>query len=207
MYNKRTLSTSQYLAVLVIGLASSSIFAQQPGPPQIDRRTNPERARQQDMSKREWQLRNSGGSPEAPPDRKQLEALMIQIADDFNRILLRHNEIVRVNTSEHRLDYRLVSQAAAEIRKRASRLQSTLALREPEAERKNTEAHAELNELQIREALLTLCRSIKSFVTNPVIQTPGTVHLEHLEAARRDLAKVIKLSSDISENAERLRKP
>jgi len=207
MKNVRTLSTRYYFAALVIGLATGSpIFAQQPGPPPIDRSTNRARARQQDMSKREWQLRNPVGPPATPPDPRHMEALMAQIEEDFNRILLRHNKLVLINSSDQALDYRFVSEAAAEIRKRASRLQSTLALREPESQKRSNEESAEFNELQLKDALLTLCKSIKSFVTNPVIQTPGTVHVGHLETARRDLARVIKISSDISENAERLRR-
>jgi hypothetical protein len=44
---------------------------------------NADRIRQQDMSRREWQLRNFGTEPDAPKDRRQIEALMAQTEEDF----------------------------------------------------------------------------------------------------------------------------
>jgi hypothetical protein len=49
----------------------SPVFAQNsPGPPVIDRSANTDRIRQQEMSSREWQLRNFGTEPNAPKDRR-----------------------------------------------------------------------------------------------------------------------------------------
>lgn len=191
-------------SLLLLALAPS-VFAQQgPGPPQIDRRVNPERARQQDMSKREWQLRNPGPPPEAPPDRRQLKALMAQTEEDFNRILTLHNKIGRIASTDHVLDYNFVLEATAEIKKRARRLQNTLALRYSEEAKENPEKLEEISEPQIKDMLIKLCKEIRSFVTNPVIENPGTVHPEHLSTARRDLADVIRLSAEISNYADRL---
>ena len=100
-----------------------------PGPPVIDRTANTDRIRQQEMSSREWQLRNFGHEPNAAKDRRQVEALMAQTEEDFNRILTLHNEIARALASKKDLEYAFVSEATAEIKKRASRVQSSLALR------------------------------------------------------------------------------
>src|SRR5215510_1548172 len=99
------------------------------GPPPMEQRVNADRIRQQEMSRREWQLRNFGTQPEAPKDDRQLKALMAQTEEDFTRILTLHNEIARALASKKDLDYHFVSDAAAEIKKRASRVQSTLFLR------------------------------------------------------------------------------
>src|SRR5262245_60210222 len=80
-------------------------------PPPVSSRVNTDRIRQQDMSKREWQLRNFGTYPNAPKDRRQLEALMTQTEEDFTRILTLHNEIVRAITSKDDLNYHFVSEA------------------------------------------------------------------------------------------------
>ncbi len=166
-------------------------------------RTNAERARQQDMSKREYQLRNFGTEPPKASDRKQREALMLQTEQDFNRILLLHNQIVRAVSSDQPLDYTFVGEAAAEINKRAGRLQGTLALQESDEHQKESVKPVATEGGQLKDALLMLCKDIKSFVTNPVIETPGTVNAEQLEKARHDLAAIVKLSGEIKKDADK----
>src|SRR5690349_12989038 len=90
------------------------------GPPPMEDRVNADRIRQQEMSNREWQLRNFGHEHNAPTDRRQLEALMQQTAEDFNRILTLHNEIARLLSASKPIEYTFVSEATTEIKKRAS---------------------------------------------------------------------------------------
>jgi hypothetical protein len=186
-------------------LLAAPVFSQQtPGPPAD--RSNPDRERQLDRSNREWQLRNFGNQPDSQPDRKQLEALMAQTEQDFNRILTLHNEIARAISSKRDLDYHFVSDATTEIRKRASRLQSTLGLREQAKEQQNTKDGAETNSAHLETALVNLCKYIKNFVTNPMIETPSTVNAEQLTRARRDLESLIQLSEQIRKDADKLSK-
>src|SRR5829696_9346865 len=112
-----------FVALSLMLLFAAPAFSQNApgGPPPIDRRTNTDRIRQQDMSRREWQLRNFGTEPGSPKSDRQLKALMEQTEEDFNRILTLHNEIARVLVSKKDLNYRFVSEATAEIKKRASR--------------------------------------------------------------------------------------
>lgn len=197
--------TSPLLGFALLFCLSSPVFSQQtPGPPPIDRNNNPDRVRQQDMSRREYQLRNFGNQPDKPPDRRQLEALMAQTEQDFNRILTLHNEIVRALPKT--IDYRFVSAASEEIRKRASRLQSTLALGLNEAEIAALKKLDSFDGPEMQDALIKLCKQIKSFVTNPVIETPNTVNAEQLTNARRDLELLIQLSGQIKKDADRLQK-
>ncbi len=198
---------SLVLITLLISTASP-VFShpQAPGPPPIDKSTNPERARQQDMSNREWQLRNFGNQPGKPPDRRQLEALMAQTEEDFTRILTLHNEIARALSANASLDYQFVSNATAEIRRRATRVQVTLALREDTKEQTKLKDIELTNDAQMKTALVSLCKHIKNFVTNPVIETPSTVNAEELAKARRDLESLIQLSGQIKKDADELGK-
>ena len=180
----------------------SPILCQQPMGAPVDH-TNTERARQQEMSNREWQLRNFG-KPGPPLDKKQLEALMAQTQEDFTRILTLHNEIARAIASTNALDYHFISDAAGEIKKRASRLQTTLVL-QPSSESR-TKKPEEFDEDQIKGGLIKLCQQIKSFVTNPIIETPNTVDAEQLKRAREDLESVVQLSGQIKKDAGRLSK-
>jgi hypothetical protein len=188
------------VAVLWLGLFTSA-SAQQIMQPPADH-TNTDRQRQQDMSKREYQLRNFGKETNADLDDKQKKALMAQVEQDFDRILLLHNQMVRAISSDAPLDFHFVSEASAEIKKRSTRLQSTLGLRPSTSQKQDLEAATEPDGNQLKPALLTLCKRIKDFVTNPIIETPGTVDAEHLARAKRDLASVIEMSSLIRKRAE-----
>lgn len=183
----------------------SPVFAQSssPGGAPIDR-VNTERIRQQEMSSREWQLRNFGTEPKATKDKRQLEALMAQTEEDFNRILTLHNEIARALTSKNDLDYTFVSEATAEIKKRASRVQSSLALRPSPEEALELEKSPAPADLPMKDGLIKLCHQIRSFVTNPSIENPGTINAEQMAKARKDLETVIQLSTRIKKDADKL---
>jgi hypothetical protein len=180
-------------------------FAQRstPGPPPIDKRTNKARERQRDEASREWQLRNFG-NPSVVKDRRRLDALMAQTEEDFTRLLTLHNEIARAIASTKPLDYHFVSQATGEIRKRATSIQTNLGLSLTEEEIKAAETPAQTNETEMKDALVKLCKQIRSFVTNPVIAQPNTIDVEKLATAKRDLESVIQLSGNLKRDADSL---
>jgi hypothetical protein len=194
---------SSILITLTLLLFAVPVFSQSSGnPPPIDRSANADRIRQQDMSRREWQLRNFGTEPETPKDRRQIEALMAQTEEDFNRILTLHNEIVRAISSKNALDYRFVSEATAEIKKRATRVQSSLIMK-LSSEDAPVKATAEP---EMKDSLIKLCKEIRAFVTNPIIENPNTVDAQQLIRAKRDLESFIQLSGLIKKDAEKLSK-
>ena len=202
MHKRHTPHRLMLIVAFALSFSTPVLCQESMGPP-VDR-TNAERARQQQMSNREWQLRNFGKLPGAPLDKRQVEALMAQTQEDFTRILTLHNEIARAISSTSALDYRFVSDATGEIKKRASRLQTTLALR-PSSEEREKEPE-EFDEAQIKIGLIKLCEQIKSFVTNPIIETPNTVDAKQLTRAREDLESVVQLSGQIKKGAGKLSK-
>jgi Fe-S-cluster formation regulator IscX/YfhJ len=189
------------LMAIAFSLATQ-ILAQSPRPPSD---VDPARARFEETNRREMQLRGMGGTPKKA-DPKELEAVVARIKQDFERILTLHNEIVHAISTDKTLNHDSVSNAAAEIKKRASRLQTTLALDKLDASEQNQHRLKQLNDAQLKDALISLCKEIESFVTNPVIETPGTVDIQQLARARRDLEGVIELSDSINKSAERLKK-
>jgi len=198
--------TSKYslVAIPLLMLFAVPVLAQRvpTGGPPADR-TNTDRIRQQQMSNREWQLRNFGTEPNAPKDRRQLDALMAQTAEDFNRILTLHNEIARMLATSKPIEYTFISDATAEIKKRASRIQSTLALHQLPSETQVAEKSAELNDSQMKKELVRMCNQIKNFVENPVIANPNTVNAQQLTNARRDLESLIQLSGHLKKEANK----
>jgi hypothetical protein len=192
-------------APILLLICATPVFSQgsAPGaPPPIDKRNNADRMRQQDMSRREYDLRNFGTQPNGPKDDRQLKALMAQTEEDFTRILTLHNEIARALASKKNLDYHFVSEATAEIKKRATRIQSTLVLHlSPE-----DAPIKEHSDTEMKDSLIKLCKEIRSFVTNPIIENPNTVDAIELPRARHDLESLIQLSGIIKKDADKLLK-
>ena len=189
-------------ALFLLILFAAPVFSQaMPGPPPVDRSANTDRIRQQDMSRREWQLRNFGTEPGAAKDERQVKALMAQTEEDFTRILTLHNEIARALTSKEDLNYQFVSEATTEIKKRASRIQSTLMLHLSA----DDAPVKEKSDPEMKDSLIKLCKEIRSFVTNPIIENPNTVDANQLIRARRDLESLIQLSGLIKKEADKYR--
>jgi len=185
---------------------AATVRAQQTPSPQPADRTNAERARQQDMSNREYQLRNLGIAGNAALDDRQKKALVAQVEEDFNRILLLHNQLTRAVASDAPLDYHFVAEASSEINKRSMRLQSTLSLRQSDVEKQDSAKSIESDNNRIKFSLIKLCTYIKEFVTNPIIETPGTVDAKHLARAKSDLGSVINLSGLIRKQVDHIGK-
>lgn len=202
--NRRHTASSCLLITLNLLLFAVPVFCQSApaSPPPVSSRVNTDRVRQQDMSQREWQLRNFGTEPNAPKDRRQIEALMAQTEEDFTRILTLHNEIVRAISSKDALNHQFISEAMTEIKKRATRVQSSLAL----GLSPDDAPVKEKVEPEIKDSLIKLCKEIRAFVTNPMIENPNTVDAQQLIRAKRDLESFIQLSDLIKKDADRLGK-
>ena len=190
-------------AVAWMCMPSTCANAQRPTQPADT--TNPEKARQQEQSQREMELRNLSNQGNMRADPKKREQLATEIQQDFEKILVLHNELARFILNNKPLDYGFISDSSAEIRKRASHLQKTLALNRIDNE-SDQDKRLEFPDARIKDAVAMLCSEIKSFVTNPVIDKPGTVNAPELARARRDLQDVIDLSANLKKSADRLKK-
>jgi hypothetical protein len=204
--NKQHIAGRYSITGLILLLsAATPAFAQRTvsGPPPIDKHSNQARKRQQDTAAREWQLRNFG-NPALAKDRRRLEALMAQTEEDFNRLLSLHNEIARALAATKPLDYHFVSEATGEIRKRAQSIQSNLVLTLPPEEIKKVELSTVSNEPEMKDGLVKLCKQIRSFVTNPVIEQANLIDAEKLASAKHDLENVIQSSGQLKKDADHL---
>jgi hypothetical protein len=164
---------------------------------------DPAKAQMQDMTRRELQLNRAGADSGRPNDPKRSQASMDQVSEDFQRILTLHNEIVRSIAADKSLSYEFISDAMGEIRKRSSRLQSSLKLERPEPTEDNRVGMPGVEGLETKDELILLCKQIEMFIKNPIIDTPGTVDAQQLEKARRDLDNVVQLSGYIKKRADK----
>jgi hypothetical protein len=191
--------------VCVCTLGADSAHAQQPGPPPAGQRDPFAEVRERQQ--REAQLR-SGEMVRGvkPTDRRSADAAAAQMREDFKRIQILRNNVVRHLQSDKPLDYKLIAHETEEINKRASRLKTNLARESPEGEKKEPEKPAEIEDAQLTDALVRMCKRIDSFTENPVFKIPDTVDVEHSVKAGRDLLDVIRLSGAVNRVADRLNK-
>jgi hypothetical protein len=165
---------------------------------------DPAKVQMQEMTRRELQLKGVAREKGSPNDPKRSQALMDQVSEDFQRILILHNEIVRALSANLSLSYKFISDAAGEIKKRAARLQSSLQLAKPEPTAENRVKGMALEGIQTKDKLLLLCKQIENFVRNPIIEKPGTVDAQQLGNARRDLQSVVEISDAIKKQLDNL---
>jgi hypothetical protein len=187
-------------SMLVISFAccaafSSPIAAQSAG--------DPAKAQMQEMNRREMQLDNGIGEKARPNDPKRAQAMMDQVSEDFQRILTRHNELVRVIAANQSLNYQFISDAMSEIKKRSARLQSSLKLEKPEKTTDDSKTDSAFTGMETKDEMILLCKKIESFVKNPIIEKPGTVDAQALDKARKDLQSIVELSDAMKKEADK----
>ena len=163
---------------------------------------DPAKAQMQEMDRREMQL-NSLGEKIRPNDPKRAQAMMDQVSEDFQRILTRHNELVRAIAANETLSYQFISDATGEIKKRSVRLQSSLKLEKPGTTTPDKKPESALIGMETKDEVIVLCKQIESFVKNPIIEKPGTVDAQALEKARSDLQLIVELSDAIKKQADK----
>lgn len=174
-------------------------------PPALERR-EAEMAREREMRHREELRQSLGKRPVRAANLRYIQAIIAQVKQDFERIQIARNEIVRAASNGKALDYKVISEVTGEIKKRASRLEDHLAIPDPEGDQKSRKNGVELNEEQIRPALVMLCNRIESFVKSPLFETPGVIDVEHSAKASDDLKSILELSGSLRKSAERLNK-
>ncbi|MDQ3918636.1 MAG: hypothetical protein M3348_09175 [Acidobacteriota bacterium] len=192
-------------ALLLAAAAACAAQAGMPARVPSDARVDPEAARIRDEQRREMQMRGTGtSSPRA--DERSVKAAAEQLNEDFKRIQVIRNDIAHALKVEGVLDYKRVSGQAAEVRKRALRMQTYLALRgDKGADERGAAARAGAGgDGDVKDALVKLCKRIDSFVANPRFTSPDVVDVDATARAKRDILEIIALSGEIKSGAERL---
>jgi hypothetical protein len=188
---------------MMIALANISL-AQRPGPPPGSHDLKGEMRR---TEVRETMLRKTDtGMAAETVDPKRLEAALEKVKEDFKRIQIVRNELVRSLLANQPLDFRFIGERAEELNERAIRLKSYLMPPVAENKEKGQQQPVELKSEEIKPALVRLCNRIVSFIENPILKNPGLTDVEQSAKAGDDLLNIIDLSSNIKRNADRLNK-
>ncbi len=154
------------------------------------------------MRYREWILKDLERNRRKVPEKRQ-PLDWAQIKEDFEQMQMVSNNMRRsvTTTADGVLDYKFISSATSEIKKRASRLKSNLSL--PLDEQLQP---SKIDGLQMRTLLSALDGLIIRFVKNPIFKTAGVVDAEQSVKARRDLERIIEISDKIRKDAEESKK-
>ena len=160
-----------------------------------------------ERQQREAQLRSAELLGEVKlTDRRSVEVAVEQMKDDFRRIQILRNDVVRHLQSGQPLDYKFIERETEEINKRAGRLKTHLVREVPEGEKKEAEKQSDLKDAQLTEALVRMCHRIDSFTGNPLFKIPDVIDVKDAQRAGRDLRDILQLSEVIGKSAERLKK-
>jgi len=191
---------------------ADSLFAQQDrnrGRPSGRDAYESTKARDRNLQNREMVMQHAGDEDKKTLSPEQLKALVSQMREDFRRLQIVNNNMMRGVAVSKVLDYKSVEEATDEINKCAKRLQALLPIPVTEDDKKDENKQNEnkqngFDPKQIRPALFRLDDLIMSFVTSPLFK--NLVDTENAEKARRDLTGIIELSGAIRKNAEKLSK-
>jgi|KBSSwiStaDraftv2_1062776.scaffolds.fasta_scaffold722510_1 hypothetical protein len=133
------------------------------------------------------------------------EAIVKQVVEDFRDLQSVNNKMMATAFSQPALDYKYISRMVGEIGKKATRLKSNLVLPKPEEKQEPSKASAEVsNTEQFKAELLSLDKSVMSFVNNPIFQT-GVIDLRLVRQANSDLEAVIDMTSKLKKASDKLK--
>jgi hypothetical protein len=201
------------LITVLISIASTSIFAQQPGRRIPERRETlgerlrRERAQRQMAELERRNLENLGKTP--APEKSPERLLYDQIREDYQQIQVVNNQMMHATFGSRTsaVDTKLVAKALGEINSRASRLRSNLKLPKSEdEEQKQPLLNSEISDIrQLKSSLLVLDGLVMSFIENPMFRNHGVIDLDQSAKARRDLKGIIELGSLIKQTADKLK--
>ena len=169
------------LCVVVFGLATP-LFAQV----QV----------RQSTQAREWALTHIPDEVNKHFKKEQI-SLFAQISEDFTRLQVINNEMMRTVFEKGNVDRKLIAATTAEINKRAMRLSSNLALPEIDDKARKQKSDYAPNDSSLTAGLLALDRSIMSFIANPLFSQPKVVDSQNALKALSDLNLIIRLSEQL----------
>jgi hypothetical protein len=130
--------------------------------------------------------------------------LFPQINEDFQRIQVIHNEIVRMLKPEKGFDYNRLAELTTDMKRRSARLRSNLALPEPEKTEVQATHSEGVDDGHVRKTVVQLHDLVVSFVANPIFKNLGVVDAKVINEASDNLNHIIVVSDEIKRDAETL---
>jgi len=170
------------IGFLLTTILAQSVRAQAPNDP-LETHTPPREHQEFLRKAREGELVR----PDTP---KQQQLKLAQIREDFRQIQLVNADKIRPALAGNKFDYKNIARASSEIKRRAVRLKSNLALSDSEGKSADTDNDSAtyLGQMKRLDAL------IWSFVSNSIFRNTGVIDVQQAGKANRDLREIIKVS-------------
>lgn len=125
-----------------------------------------------------------------------------QINEDFQRIQVIHNEIVRMFQPEKPVNYDRLAELTDDMKKRSSRLRENLFLPEPDNTKEKPAHSGEIDDKHVKDNVIALHDLVVSFVANPIFKNLGVVDATVIESASENLENIINISDEIKREAK-----
>lgn len=192
------------LAAILASLPAlgSAAVARQLGPPGGVRSNNPKDKLLEDKLRTTEieRVRRAATKHEGRPADHEFPA----IKEDFERIQIVNNVLQEGATGG--MDYGRVAEGAAEIRKRAARLDASLFPTAADKQPASQNPRAAERGGDLKSLLAQLDGAIRGFVSNPMFGNTKVVNVPDSSAARRDLERIIRLSGKVKQAADKLKR-
>lgn len=157
-----------------------------------------------DLDRREERLTALERETERKRDPKEV---LVEVNEDLSRLnALNEGLSTMAATSTQPLNYKDIVESLAEIKKRATRLKSSLAL-PPEHNEEKSAGFKDAEKAELQLGLTTLNKLLAGFLHNPIFSDSGPLDMRLAAKARRDLEDTIVLSEKLRKNAEKRNKP
>lgn len=124
-----------------------------------------------------------------------------QLSEDFEKLYSINAEKIAPQSSAPSMDYRIISDATADLKNRANRIKNNVPLLQ--VSQKGEKIRYDENPDDLASKLPELSRLINSFLASPVFRLSSANDFELRLKASRDLDCIIKLSDIISKTAKR----
>ena len=202
----------RFIGLLFVGLVACASYAaaQSPAPPGAGDKNLGDR-NIKDRSMELERVKREADKPARKNDAADT-ARFEEIKDDFENIQRLQDEVLKAYTTSKEVPVKTIADDAAEINKRATRLESNLFPAPPEEKKSSKkskdvpkEEPAPLGPLpqDLKSLIVEQDNILARFVTNPMFTNPTVANINDQLVARTDLQKVIRLSAALKAEAEK----
>ncbi len=162
--------------------------------------TSGDRARMRDLDRREEQMTALDRATTRKRDPKEV---LVEVNEDLSRLnVLNEGLSANATASNQPPNYKTILESVTEIKKRATRLKSSLALPQEQNEEKSA-GFKDAEKAELQPVLAAVNKLLNGFLHNPIFSDSGPLDMRLAAQARRDLEDIIVLSEKLRKNAEK----
>jgi hypothetical protein len=159
------------------------------------------RERNRAMDEYDRTINRMRNDAKARATRDRRRNLFPQIDEDFKRMQVIHNEIVRMFQPDKTPNYDRLAELTDDMKKRGSRLRENLFLPEPDKSKEKPSHSGAIDENHVKNNIVALHDLVVSFVGNPIFKNLGVVDATVIESATENLGNIIDISEEIKREA------